>query len=108
MSNETLRQKLNFVIYGDNKWRLYDFTVDGNGIPKVRLNVHGMTVREAKVFILNVVNVIHGTMALEVIHGFNHGTAIRDMLAGENFSGRLTERYCPGKNPGMTNMRIAA
>lgn len=108
MSNETLRQKLNFVIYGDNEWRLYDFTVDGNGIPNIRLNVHGMTVREAKVFILNVVNVIRGRMVLEVIHGFNHGTAIRDMLAGENFSGRLTERSCPGRNPGMTNMRIAA
>ena len=108
MSNEMLRQKLSFVIYGDNEWRMYDFTVDGNGIPNIRLDVHGLKVREAKVFILNVVNVIRGRMVLEVIHGFNHGTAIRDMLAGENFSGRLTERYCPGKNPGMTNMRIAA
>ena len=107
MSNEALQQKLEFVVYGGNEWRLDSCAVDGEGIPKVRVDVHGLTVGEAKVFVLNVVNVVRETVALEVIHGFHRGTAIRDMLASENFGGRLEERYCSARNPGLTHMRIA-
>ena len=108
MNKKMLQEKLNFVIFGENEWRLYQATIRSDGTPSITLDVHWLTKNEAKRLIMNVINVLHNTVNLEVIHGYNHGTAIKEMLADENFDGRLTERYCPEYNPGITKMRIAA
>ena len=108
MSYEMLMEKLNFVIYGENKWRLHKATVNFDGTPSITLNVHELSAKDAKRLVMNVINVLQGKVNLTIIHGYNHGTAIKDMLADENFNGRLTERYCPKRNPGLTNLQIAA
>ena len=43
-------------------------------------------------------------LQLNVIHGYKHGTAIKSMLEGETFSGRLAEKTSPKNNPGLTKL----
>ena len=109
MNNVKLLNTLQFVIYGNDVQRIRQIRVNEAGSLDIVLDVHGMTVHAARQLIMNIVNIMQNTpMDLGIIHGYNHGTAIKDMLAAENFNGRLSERSCPKRNPGLTNLRIAA
>ena len=102
-----LCKRIRFVVFGDDCWRVgihYD-----NGVPEISLDVHGLTVPEAKRIIRNVINVSRESILhLNIIHGYHHGTAIKSMLEAESFAGRVSERFCPDENPGQTIMTIAA
>lgn len=109
MNTEKLQDTLQFVIYGNDAQRLLHALVNGDGISLILLDVHGMSVHDARQLIMNIVNIMQNTpMLLGIIHGYNRGTAIKDMLAAETFNGRLINRSCPKRNPGRTNLRIAA
>ena len=107
MSYEQFETRLGFIIYGDNKWRIRIRKTE-TGIPEVTYDAHGQTVKEAKRTIENIVNGRFSPLRLNVIHGYNHGTAIKSMLSEETFCGRLTERNTPKNNPGITKMVISA
>ena len=47
---------------------------------QVTVDVHGMKCCEAKKFINNIINAVRTAFKLVIIHGYNHGTAIKDML----------------------------
>ena len=49
-------------------------------VEKVVLDVHGLTCREAMRFINNVINLTRSESTVEVIHGYRHGTKIKDSL----------------------------
>ncbi len=107
MSNEALLSRISFVVFGDDCWRVkIDFKVVGS--PEIIYDAHGQTVLEARRTIRNIANIVMAPITLIVIHGYRHGTAIKEMLAEENFSGRLICRYSPEFNPGETFMEIAA
>ena len=107
MDFSALLTRLDFVVYGENSWRL-QAKAGIHGNPEITYDAHGQTVLEARRTIRNIVNISRIPIDLYVIHGFNHGTAIKDMLAMEDFSGRLETRYCPQDNPGETILSIAA
>lgn len=74
--------------------------------PRVYADVHGMKCYQAKRFINNIINIIKSAFELIVIHGFNHGTAIRDMLS-DNFNNmHITQQYISQYNQGITHMFI--
>lgn len=71
-------------------------------------DVHGMKCSQARRLINNIINVVRITFQLIIIHGYNHGTAIKDMLA-ENFSNsHIKEQHADLYNQGVTHMYIAA
>lgn len=74
----------------------------------ITVDVHGLTCREARRFINNIINVIPCPFQLEVIHGYNHGTAIKEMLATNFRNMRITERHPDSYNYGVTYMTLAA
>lgn len=51
----------------------------------ITADVHGMKCHEVKRFINNIINIVRIAFRLVIIHGYNHGTAIKDMLA-QNFN----------------------
>ena len=63
-----------------NRIRFQD--VAGGKTMEVIADVHGMKRFEAKRFLKNIIAVIRGAFLLLIIHGYNHGTAIRDMIRG--------------------------
>ena len=74
---------------------------------QITVDVHGMKCYEAKKFINNIINAVRTTFKLAIIHGYNHGTAIKDMLA-ENFSNiHIVDQYQDPYNKGVTHMVLA-
>lgn len=85
-------------------------TISENDEKAIRIivDVHGMKCSQARRFINNIINTIRVAFQLIIIHGYNHGTAIKDMLA-QNFSNtHVAEMYLDPFNQGITHMLIAA
>ncbi len=106
MTRESFEERMDFVVYGENQQRLKTATYNEEKPSMITYDAHGQTVEEARKTIKNIVNVSLVPLCLTVIHGYHHGTAIKDMLAVEPFSGRLINRYCPARNPGVTVMHV--
>lgn len=75
---------------------------------QIVVDVHGMRCYEARRFINNIINAVRCKVRLEVIHGYNHGTAIKDMLTSDFANSHIEEQYLDRNNQGMTHMLIAA
>ncbi len=106
MNQDLFLKRMSFVVYGENQWRIsVRFPVRGS--PEVTYDAHGQGVAEARRTIRNIVNIARSPIHLYIIHGFNHGTAIKSMLEAESFN-NLTDRFCPESNPGETVLFIAA
>lgn len=74
----------------------------------ITADVHGMKCYEARRFINNIINIVRTTFQLVIIHGYNRGTAIKEMLA-QNFSNNhIFEQFQDPYNQGVTHMLIAA
>ncbi len=75
---------------------------------QIIVNVHGMECFRVRRFIRNIINVVHKAFQLIIIHGYNHGTAIKDMLANNFNNQHIKNKYVDFHNPGVTHMQIAA
>ena len=76
---------------------------------EISADVHGLSTKKAKQFLKNIINTIMDTFYLIVIHGYTHGTAIRDMIwTTKELGQRAGKPTCPDKNYGRTVMEIAA
>ncbi len=71
---------------------------------KIFADVHGMKVWEAKRFINNILNLIRETMELIIIHGYKHGSAIKEMLQKEFDNGHVTKISPDRDNMGVTHI----
>ena len=69
------------------------------------IDVHGLKVREARRLIKNVISLNREKNDICVIHGFNHGTAIKEMISEEDF-GNVTKKEVKG-NKGRTLLLCA-
>lgn len=80
----------------------------GNRRIRITADVHGMKCYKARRLINNIINIVRVTFQLVIIHGYNHGTAIKEMLA-QNFSNdHIYEQFPDPRNQGVTHMLIAA
>ncbi len=75
----------------------------GAGI--VELDIHGMTCRQAKVFIESRLKRCgRDVYRLRVIHGYRGGTGLRDMVRREMVQNPRVLRVEVGLNPGETDL----
>lgn len=70
-------------------------------------DVHGMTCRQASVFIKNIINVARMAFKLVVCHGYTHGHAIKDMLKDSFWNVHIIEEHETPTNPGCTCISVA-
>ena len=75
---------------------------------QIRVDAHGLTRAEARMLINNVILIPHTNFNLLVIHGFNHGTAIKEMLETDFDNGHILSHSVDPFNKGVTHMQIAA
>ncbi len=102
-----VNNRLRMVFTDEEINRLTISEVDERRI-RIVADVHGMKCSQARRFINNIINTVRVAFQLIVIHGYNHGTAIKDMLA-QNFSNtHITEKHADPYNQGVTHMLIAA
>ena len=74
---------------------------------QVIVDVHGLKCSQAKRFINNIINAIRTAFKLVIIHGYNHGTAIKDMLAENFMNSHIVDQYQDPYNKGITYMVLA-
>ncbi len=100
MEKEILINRLSIILTKDELKRL-TLNQNKNGIELIA-DVHGMKCFQAKRFINNILNLSNQKMKLTVIHGFHHGTAIKDMIKNGLENRHIINIYNDQKNIGRT------
>lgn len=103
--NENIKERAIFALGGYDSWRVNAFT-DCNGNVVVRLDLHYLTCSSCKKIIKNVIAITRSDFTFLIIHGQNHGTAIRDMVRNEVLSERIVSRIVPDFG-GATILKVA-
>ena len=77
--------------------------VDG----ELYVDVHGLTCPKAQRFLKNILALLKGSVSMYIIHGYNHGCAIKEMLRNTRLSSRNYQVLHVDWNPGMTKLVMA-
>ena len=77
---------------------------------KLIFDAHGFTARKAKSTINNLIALNKDGFTMEVIHGYNHGTVIKEIVKDteNNINKRVEKRKVFKHNPGVTRLEIVA
>lgn len=75
---------------------------------EIEVDLHGLGTKASLIFINNIINLNRNQCELNVIHGFNHGTALKDMINGRLHNRRITNIKPVVGNPGVTVLECAA
>ena len=105
MDTARLQDNLSYVAYGEDAWRMR-YRQQGNRL-QIRYDVHDMSAKKAKSKIRSLIAVTPCTADICIVHGYTHGTAIKDMIQTEQISRRIMSKGSPEYNPGITWMNIA-
>jgi len=79
-----------------------------NGTKEVIVDLHGLTVKKAQRMLTNLIAIDREGYDILAIHGFNHGTAIKNMISEDLKSARIAGKKSPSHNPGQTIISIQA
>ncbi len=74
---------------------------------KIVVDLHGKKRREAIVFVNNIINLVHHPFEMDLIHGYNHGTVLKEMVLEEQINRRIVNRRCSNDNLGVTHLNVA-
>ena len=74
---------------------------------KITLDLHGLTVKQAHRLIKNIIALDRKSFCIDLVHGYSHGTAIKDMIT-DFCNPRVLGKSRPDYNPGITKMLISA
>lgn len=72
----------------------------------VTVDLHGLSCSEARRFINNTICLIKQSFVFRIIHGYNHGTALKDMIWDNLANSRVKEKKNDLCNPGLTYLSI--
>lgn len=104
MDTKATEENLRFVVFGEDAWRLRISKKKGELF--VSYDVHGQSIPEAKRNITNIINASRIPFSLEIVHGYRHGSAIKEMIANELNNKKIKRRYTVRKNKGVTYFLI--
>lgn len=79
-----------------------------NGEPVIVVDLHEMSKKMAKRFLKNIVCINPGIFTLQVIHGFNRGTVLKEAIREGNFCNRINKIIPDKSNSGCTFVSIYA
>ncbi|MCQ2467691.1 MAG: Smr/MutS family protein [Clostridia bacterium] len=72
----------------------------------VAVDLHGLSYVKGKRLLRNIINTIPFDCSILVIHGFNHGTVLKNMVRNDLISSRVVRSECFDFNPGVTRLII--
>ena len=101
-----MNENIKMILTKDELRRIKTKIKDGK--PEITVNVHNMHVKEAQRLLKNLIAIDRKCEELHVIHGYNHGTAIKDMIAADLTSPRIISKSVRKDNPGLTDIVLAA
>lgn len=72
----------------------------------VVVDVHGLKCSQARRFVNNLINIARCPFIMTVIHGYNHGTAILEIIRGNLENRHIVQRFPDPYNRGVTHLTI--
>lgn len=107
MSQKNFYDKMGFLFTDKDIERVVWKASEDNCIV-LSVDLHQMTCKEARRFIRNIISLFgQSTITVELIHGYIHGTAIKEMILTQEISPRITEIQTLSYNPGVSVAKIA-
>lgn len=108
MKAEDLRTRLKMIYTESMIERIQVLSTLEGKIEKIIVDVHELSCQEARQFINNVINLSFGSCTVEVIHGYRHGTKIKEMIR-EKFLNPYIKLIVPDQfNLGVTYLQPLA
>ena len=104
MTKENVLGKLGFIMTGDEINRI-KVSENESGV-SVLVDLHELRKPQAMRFLKNILNLITGPFRLSVIHGYNHGTVLKNYVNNELQNKRIRERHVLPNNLGVTVLSI--
>ena len=101
-----IQQRLRMVLSENELARIK--ILESDSFIRIHVDVHGLSCKQARLLIKNVILIPRSDFLLMVIHGFNRGTAIKSMLADSFENDHIKSRSFDPANQGVTYMKIAA
>ena len=98
-----ITDRLSFVLTEADMRRLQ---IEEGEMIRITADVHGMKVVQARKFINNIINLIRTAFEMVVIHGYNHGIAIKNMLANQFRNEHISLKYQDENNQGITHIVV--
>jgi hypothetical protein len=71
------------------------------------VDLHGKHRHEAKVFINNIILLTNHPFNMVLIHGYNNGTVLKQMIYEETINPRIVSKRGSAYNMGQTLLRVA-
>lgn len=106
MGCEQMMDRMSFILAGENLKRVI-VKKNAEGKPQITVDLHGMDCRTAKRVIKSIIAMYRFSFDLVLIHGFNHGTALKTLINTDIVNDRIMSKKSPSYNPGLTVMAIA-
>ncbi len=103
LNKELLVMKLKTILTPDELERI---NIHYEERPRIIVDVHGLICIKARRLIDNIINLLQISFVMIVVHGYNHGTAIKDMLAYNYSNPHVCSKSGDLYNQGITYLQI--
>lgn len=104
MTEMTITARMADIFTDDEKNRV-SVECGGQGT-SLAVDVHKMSRVECMRFLKNLIALFRDSFSLTVIHGYNNGTVIRDMVRNEKLSPKVTSVRWDTHNDGVTRLCV--
>ena len=105
MSKTQILSRMSFILAGDNLKRVS--IEQRNNMNYIYVDLHGMSCKIANRVVRSIIAMYRFSFVLVLIHGFNHGTALKEMIRNSIENSRIKSITSPDYNPGITYMQLA-
>ena len=95
-------RRMMFVLSKDDAYRI-KVSKEGE-TPVVTVDLHGLNRYQAEKILKNLLNVSRQEFKLNVIHGYNHGTGLKEMIANRFQNSHISEKFTDNRNMGLTHI----
>ena len=106
MKREEIMERMSFVMHGEYLRRVRVFDNENDEMV-IKVDLHGMCRESAQKALSNIIAIIRSPFILDVIHGYNGGTVIKELICNDLKSPKIKGHRSPNWNPGETLLQIA-
>lgn len=108
MTNEALmKTKLSIILTKEELDRIKFVNEADATKASLIVDMHELPAKKAMILLNNIINVDSSEKTVRVIHGFNHGVAIKKTIWNEYKNPHIVNKSVEPWNPGVTILEIA-
>ena len=105
MGSEIIKDRMTFIMQGNDLNRLQIYESEKGTV--IKIDLHGMKCGEAFKVINSILLLCRFRFTLDIIHGYNRGTNLKEMIYHQLMNSRIISKHCDVWNPGETIIEIS-